>query len=100
MIIDKFEAGKLSGVVTKLQRRLDRLDDLKSSRSHRRSNRSNQPPPLESGFHNSWGAGPDLGRSRGHIEAPRSDDAPSTRGSAQRSDPMPLRHSGEEERDE
>ena len=45
--IAKFEAGKLGGVVTKLQRRLNRLEDLKS-------NASNQPPPQESGSLHPW----------------------------------------------
>ena len=37
--IANFQAGKLRGVVTKLQRRLDRLEDL-------RSDGSDRPPPL------------------------------------------------------
>ena len=91
--IAKFEAGKLSGVVTKLQRRLDRLEDP-------RSDGSDRPLPLESGSDDSWGPGPDPGRSRGRTKAPRSDYAPSTRGITRRSNPMPPRRSGEEERDE
>ena len=82
-----------SGVVTKLQRRLDMLEDL-------RSDGSDRPPPLESGSDDSWGPGPVPGRSRRRTEAPRSDHTSSTRGSARRSDPMPPRHSREEERDE
>ena len=89
--IPKLKAGKLIGVVTKLQERLDRLEDL-------RSDGSDRPPPLESGSHASWGPGSDLGRSRGRSEVPRNDHAPSTCGSAGRSHPMPPRHSGEEER--
>ena len=91
--IAKSEAGKLSGVVTKLQRRLDRMEDL-------RSDGSDRPPPLESGSDDSWGRGPDPGRSRRRTVAPRSDHAPPTRGGARQSDPMPPRRSGEEERDE
>ena len=87
--IGKFEAGRLSAVVTKRQRRLDRLD-------HLRSYGSNRPRPLESGSDKGWRPGPDPGRSRGSTEAPRSDHAPSNRGSARRSDPMPPRRSGEE----
>ena len=90
--ITKFEAGKLSRVVSKLQRRLGRLEDL-------RSNGSDQLPPLESGTDDSRGPGPYPGRSSRRTEAPRSDHAPSTRGSARRSDPMHPRRSGEEERD-
>ena len=44
--IAKFEPRKLSGVVTRLQRRLDRLEDL-------RRDGSDRPPPLESGSGNS-----------------------------------------------
>ena len=73
--IAKFQAGKLSGVVTKLQRRLDRLEELRYDGSQR-------PPPLESGSDDSWGPGPDPGRSCGRTKAPWSDHAPSTRGSA------------------
>ena len=62
-------------MVTELQMRLDRLEDLGSYSSDR-------PPPLKSGFDDSWGPGPDPSRSRGCIEAPRSDHAPSTRGGA------------------
>ena len=98
--ITKFEAGKLSGVVTKLQRRLDRLENLMSSESDRRSSRSDPPPPLESDSENSWGPGPEPSTSGGCIGAPRSDKAPSTHGSAQPSDVMPPWRSGEEERDE
>ena len=43
----EFEAKKLSGVVTKLQRRLDRLEDL-------RSDESDGPPSLGSGSDDSW----------------------------------------------
>ena len=85
--IARFEAGKLSGVVTKLQRWLDRLEDLRSDGSDRLS-------PLESGSDDSWGRRPDPG------SPGRSDHAPSIRGSARWSDPMFPRHSGEEERDE
>ena len=91
--ISTFLAQKLSCVVTKLQRRLDRLGDL-------RSDGSDRPPPLESGSDDNWGPGPDQGRFCRRIEAPRSDHAPSTRGSARQRDPMPPRRSGEEERDE
>ena len=91
--IAKYEAGKLNGVVTRLWRRLDRLEDL-------RSNRSDRPGPLKSRSDDSWGPGFDPGRSRRRTRAPRSDHAPSTRDSAGQSDPMPSRHSGEEERDE
>ena len=90
--IPKFKAGKLSGVGTKLRRRLDRLEDL-------RSDGTDRPPPLESGSDDIWAPGPDPGRSCRCTEAPRSDNAPSTRGSARQSDPMPPRHSREEERD-
>ena len=69
--IAKFKAGKLNSMVTKVQTRLDRLEDL-------RSDGSDRPPPLESGSDDSWGPGPDLGRSRRRIKAPRSDHAPST----------------------
>ena len=91
--IANFEAGKLSSVVTQLQRRLDRLEDL-------RSHGSDRPPPLESCSDNSWGPGPDPGRSAGRTKASRTDHAPSTGGSARRSNPMPSRRSGLEERDE
>ena len=98
--IAKFQAGKLSGVVNNLQRRLDRLEDLMCSGSEWRSNGSNQPLPLESSSDDSWGPGPDPGRSCGRIKAPRSDHARSTRGSARRSDLVPPRRSSEVERDE
>ena len=91
--IGRFEARVLSGVVTKLQRWLDRLEDL-------RSDGSDRPAPLESRSDDSWGPGPDPGRLRRCTEAPRRDHAPSTRGSARRSDPMPLRRSREEELNE
>ena len=90
--IAKFKAGKLSGVVTKLQSRLDRLEDP-------RSDGSDRPPPLELGSNDSWGPGPDPGRSHGRSEAPPIDRAPSTCGSARQSYPMPPRRSGDEERD-
>ena len=90
--IAKFEARKLSGVVSRLQRRLDRLEDL-------RSEGSNRPPPLESGSDDSWGPGCDSGRSRRRSETPRSNHALSTRGSARRSDPMPPTGSGKREGD-
>ena len=67
----KLEAGNLSSVVTKLLRRLDQLEDL-------RGNGSNQPVPLNSGSDDCWGPRPDLGRPGSRIEAPRSDDVPST----------------------
>ena len=86
--IAKFEAGKLSGVVIKLQRRLDRLADLRCATSGR-------PPPLESGSDDSVKLGPDPGRSHRRTEAPRSDHAPPTRGTV----PMPPRRSREEELD-
>ena len=88
----KFEAGKLSSVVTKLQRRVDRLEDLRRDRSIRL-------PPLESGSNDSWLPRPDPDRSGCPTEAPGTDHTPSTCGSAQRSDPLPPRRSGEEERD-
>ena len=90
--IAKFAAWKLSGVVTKLQRRLDRLGDLRRYSSDR-------APALESGSADSWGPGPDPGRSHCRTNAPPSDYAPSTRGSARRSNPLSPRHSGQEERD-
>ena len=90
--IPNLGAGKLSSVVTKLQRRLNRLEDL-------RSDGSDWPPPLESRSDDSWGPGPDTGRSCGRSKAPRNDHAPPTRGSAQQSQPMPPGGSGEEERD-
>ena len=79
--IAKFEAGMLSGVVTKLQMRLDRLGELKSTGSDQRSNGSDGPPPLRSRSDDSWGPGRDPGRSLGRIKAPRIDHAPSFRGS-------------------
>ena len=91
--IAKFEARRLSGVVTKRQRRRDRLEDL-------RSNRSDRPPPLESGCDNSWGPGPNPGTSCSCTDAPWSGHAPSTRGSPRQSDSMPPRYSGKEEQDE
>ena len=42
--IANYEAGKLSGVVTELQRGLDRLENLRSG-----SHGSDRLPPLESG---------------------------------------------------
>ena len=90
--IAKLKAGKLSGVVTKLQRRLDGLEDLGSDGSER-------PPPLEWGSDDSWGPGPDPGRFCGRSEAPQSYRALSTRGSARRSNLVPPRRSGEQERD-
>ena len=91
--IARYEAGKLSGVVTKLHRKMNRLEDL-------RSDGSDRPPPLESGSHDSWGPCPDLGRSCGRSKAPGSNHTPSTRDGARRSDPMPPQHSGNQERDE
>ena len=91
--IARLEAGKQSGVVTKLHRRLDRLQEL-------RSNGSDKPPALDSGSDDSWGPGPDADRSCGRSEVSQSDHAPSTCCSARQSDPMPPRRSGEEERDE
>ena len=79
--IAKFEARKLSGVVTKLQRRLDRPEDL-------RSHGSDRPPPLASGSADSWGPGPRPDRSCCPNKAPRSDHAPSTRGIAERNSGM------------
>ena len=90
--IIKFKAGKLSVVVTKLQSRLDRLEDL-------RSNRSGRPLPLELGSDDSWGPGPDPGRSHRRADAPRSNHAPSTHRSAPRSDLVRSGHSGDEEQD-
>ena len=88
-----FEGRKLSGMVTKLQRGLDRLEDL-------RSDRSDQPLPLECGFDDSWGPGPNPSRFRRRTEATRSDHAPSIRGNARRSNPMAPQRSREEKRDE
>ena len=90
--VAKFEAGKLSGVVNKLARRLDRLRDL-------RSDRSNRPSTLELGSDNSWGPGPNPGRSCGRTGALRSDHVPSTHGSTRRSNPMPPGRSREEGKD-
>ena len=73
--IAKFKAGKLSGVVTKLQRMLAGPEDL-------RRDRSDRPPPLESDSDDSLGPGPDPPRSWSHTEAAQSDNAPSTCDSA------------------
>ena len=90
--IAKLAAEDMRGVVTKLQRRPDRLKDL-------RSDSSDRLPPLESASDDSWGPGPDPGRSRGRTEALESDHAPSSRGGALQSKLMHPRRSREEERD-
>ena len=90
--IAKYEAEKLSSVVTELQRRLDRLEHVGSDGTQR-------PTPLDSVSDESWGLAPGLGRPRGRCEAPQSGHVPSRRGSARRSDPMPTRHSRGDEWD-
>ena len=68
--IARFEARQVSGVVTKLQRRLQRSQDLRISGSDRWSNGSDWPPALESDSDDCWGPGPDPGWSCGRIKAP------------------------------
>ena len=92
--VARYKAGKLSRVVTELQRRLEGLENLRS-----RSNGSDQSPTLESGSDDTWGPRPGPGRPCGRIEAPQRDQVPSTGGSACWSDRMPPRRAGDEERD-
>ena len=72
--IAKRGAKELSGVVTQLQRRLDRLEGLGSAGSDK--------APLESGSSDDgWGPGPGPGRPRAPGGARQSDHMPSGRGS-------------------
>ena len=91
--IAKFEHRNVSGVVSELQRTLDRLEDL----------RSNGTTVCPLGSRDLTTAGDpehSAGGPCGRIEDPQSDHVPSMGGSAQRSDPMPLRRSGDRERHE
>ena len=88
----KFEAGKLSSVVSKLQRRLNRLE-------HPKIKGSDRPSHLQSGSDDTWVPGPGPSRPLGRIEAPASDHVPSNCDSTRQSDPMCPQRSGDEERD-